>query len=56
MFKVLTEISVAPGPIDFKLEVVLEYLGYISTVMPRERGLGKRWIGSLGLANAIYYI
>ena len=39
-----------------KLEVVLEYLGYISIVIPRERGLGKRWIGSLGLADAIYYI
>ena len=55
MFKVVTEASVELGPLDF-LEVVLEYLGYISIVMPRERGLRKRWIGSLGLAYAIYYM
>ena len=56
MFKVVTETSVELRPWDLKLEVVLEYLGYISIVMPRERGLGQRWIGSLGLADAIYYI
>ena len=56
MFKVVTEASVELGPLDLKFEVVLEYVGYISIVMPRERGLRKRWIGSLGLADAIYYI